>query len=119
MKKIAILLLTTMVALATFASPENDAEIISTISFKEQIDQQSVLYTEKYLNGTIARQGVYFKNRKEGLWQKYDINGKLISEFTYIKDKRDGIGRVYENGKLKYEITYRNGERVDVYEYKL
>lgn len=65
--------------------------------------------------GVKSSEGLYNDGKKEGVWKYYREQDKEILWYTqyYLHDTLQGSFKsYYENGKLKREEIYKNGERV-------
>lgn len=75
-----------------------------------------------YRNGTLIYEHPYSNDKLEGLAKEYqasldieEMGGKLYSMIIkpYVNGKLEGKAQVYQEGKLLYEIPYREGYRLD------
>ena len=62
-------------------------------------------------NGTIFSTSQYSNSIPHGKWKKFHPSGILMFELTYVYGKKDGYEKWYhENGKIKSEQYFKNGE---------
>ncbi|WP_066632402.1 toxin-antitoxin system YwqK family antitoxin [Labilibacter marinus] len=59
-------------------------------------------------DGRILEKGKYKNNRKEGVWLNYFENGNIKTEITFINGEAKGHAKFfYENGKLREEGNWQ------------
>ena len=52
--------------------------------------------------------------RKDGTWTSW-LNGIKVEQKTFVRDKKEGLLiRWYENGRVKYKVTYQNDRNIGV-----
>ena len=69
------------------------------------------VYERHYITGILAAKGSYKNNERVGRFMFYDEEGELWQDENYVEGKLDGPRKVWENGHLRYESNYRNGDR--------
>jgi len=97
-----------------------------------QRDRYQGLWTWYYPNGNVWREESYFNGREDGMFTEYEKNGSILTKGDFINGEREGewiyqvgdheergtyqIGLregiwkyYYNNGKLKYEGNYSQG----------
>lgn len=76
-------------------------------------------YTNGEYDGTMTRfdkqgrkreQRTYKKGKKDGPYRIWDENGAIVREANYKDDGLHGVSKSYQNGKLTWEIGYRNNK---------
>ena len=94
-------------------------KIFSILSEKKKLNM--IIYNKKYQNNFEvnleyykAMSGRYIVGEKNGKGKEYNINNnKIIFEGEYKNWKRKGKGKeYYENGKVKFEGEYLNGNKI-------
>ena len=71
-------------------------------------------YLEWDRYGDKIIEGFYKDGKKDGRWTSW-LNGIKIEEKFFKNDLKEGIlTRWYENGRVKYKVTYKNDGNIDV-----
>ena len=66
----------------------------------------------------IQSKGQYENDKKEGIWEYFDIDGNLQSKGSFENDRRNGIWEVYyKNGALEQKGTFLNDKQNGIWEY--
>lgn len=69
-------------------------------------------FEEYHSNGQLKSKGSYKNGQLVGLWENYYFDGKLEKTFEFDENgKENGIQKRYDrDGKIHYEMEYKNGE---------
>lgn len=60
-------------------------------------------------SGELLALGNFINEKRDSIWQFFDIAGNMIREETYLKNKLNGVSKTfYPGGKLCEEIQYRD-----------
>ena len=71
-------------------------------------------YLEWDRYGDKIIEGYYKEGKKDGRWTSW-LDGIKIEEKTFKNDLKEGIlTRWYENGRVKYKVTYKNDASIKV-----
>ena len=72
------------------------------------------LFLEWDMYGDKVVEGYYKMERKDGTWMSW-LNGIKVEQKTFVKDKKEGLlTRWYENGRVKYKVTYKRDRNIGV-----
>jgi len=78
----------------------------------KQRDDEPKLIRDYFDNKQIKLTGTMIKNRRVGVWRKFNRKGQIVFETNYYNGKKNGLCKEwYPNGKLKMEGTYKNASR--------
>ena len=68
---------------------------------------------------TIEEYGyaLYYKGKPEGKWLLFDRNGTLTANANYHNGRENGDFILYEDGRIKNSVFYKNGEPIYEIEY--
>jgi hypothetical protein len=118
--------------------------LLSCRNMREHHHGEVKLVTQKIANGTTKVIGAIIYGKKQGMWVKYDDSGRISSSYTYVNDSLIGEeitywedGKIalrhylkndeiqgewigyhdYEKNKIAEKGSYKNGNKVGVWEY--
>jgi len=80
-------------------------------------DKVNGIQTIYYYNDNIKSVSTYKDDKKNGPSKSYNTYGELTYTTNYVDDKEDGDARSFygASGKLKDEVTYKNGKAQGIY----
>jgi antitoxin component YwqK of YwqJK toxin-antitoxin module len=89
-------------------------ELVPAVIFFEgayKDDKQEGLWKFYHKNGQLALSGEMINGKEDGLWKSYPENGRSYSQREYVDGQYVNYKEYFENGNLKTEFHYKNGER--------
>ena len=93
---------------------ETRQELVPAVIFFEgayKDDKQEGLWKFYHKNGQLALAGEMINGKEDGLWKSYPENGRSYSQREYVDGQYVNYKEYFENGNLKTEFHYKNGER--------
>jgi antitoxin component YwqK of YwqJK toxin-antitoxin module len=72
----------------------------------------SGLYKRWHENGQLSEESNYQNGMLNGVYRSWDENGQLYEESNYTNDKYNGIYKWFENGILRENCIYQDGEKI-------
>ena len=87
--------------------------LISEIIYKN--GKKNGLCKYYFPNGQLESEGIFEKDLKWGVWKEYNSNGVLITEVNYSNDLKDGLYKNYCMGFLELEGQFKEDKQVGIW----